>query len=142
MKTIASSPARMSQSETITLLQDVKSRPSPFGTMMLLKSRIPDTRTESQSAKWTVQKGEFVMSTSSIVTFRQAEKMIIWKGRGSGTTGPSPRPSRTSRKSSFCRVYCDPATSIFLAALRSMNTSPLPSICPRPVIETSSTFSE
>jgi len=82
------------------------------------------------------------MSTSSIVTFRQAEKMIIWKGRGRGTTGPSPRPSRTSRKRSFCRVYCEPAASIFFAASRSMNTSPFPSIWPRPVIDTSSTSSE
>ena len=62
----------------ITLVLDVTSMPSAFGTMMLLNSRIPETLTESQSAKWTVQKGAFVMVTSSIVTFRQTEKMIIW----------------------------------------------------------------
>src|SRR5512139_2346464 len=99
-----SSPVRMSQSDIRTLLQDVKSTPSLFGTRRLHQILTPDTITPSQSAKWTVQKGEFVIVTPRTVTFLQFEKMIIWNGRSFGTTGPSPSPCVTSRKCSFCLV--------------------------------------
>ncbi len=115
--------------------------PSPFGTMRSLNRRMPRTRTESQSAKCTAQNGALTIVTSSSVTSRHAEKMSVWNGRSRGTYGPSPSPEATSRKRSFCRVCSRSGAPIRFAAVRSMNASLLPSIVPRPVIDTPSTRS-